>query len=236
MEVKMIALEVKNLNKRYMFVKALDDFSVTFDKGKVIGLLGPNGSGKTTLMRILAGLLQKSSGEITYDKALKGKALKQKVAYMPTESQLYNWMTVNQIIGFYEDFFDGFDRQKVLDAIAVLDLKASATIKSLSTGQRGRLKVALTMARKAELYLIDEPLNGIDPISRDMILELLAGEIDDDKCIVISSHLVHEFERIIDEVIFIKKGKVELKGNVETLRSEREMSIHDLYKEVYKYD
>jgi len=187
----MIALEVKNLHKRYMFVKALDDFNVTFDKGKVIGLLGPNGSGKTTLMRILSGLLQKSSGEIIYDKVLKGKALKQKVAYMPTESQLYNWMTVNQIIGFYEDFFEGFDRQKVLDAIAVLDLKTSSTIKSLSTGQRGRLKVALTMARKAELYLIDEPLNGIDPISRDMILELLAGEITDDKCIVISSHLVH---------------------------------------------
>lgn len=232
----MIALEVNNLNKRYMFVKALDDFSVTFDKGKVIGLLGPNGSGKTTLMRILAGLLQKSSGEIVYDKALKGKALKQKVAYMPTESQLYTWMSVEQIIEFYEDFFVGFDKQKVLDAIAVLDLKTNSKIKSLSTGQRGRLKVALTIARKAELYLIDEPLNGIDPISRDMILELLAGEIDENKCIVISSHLVHEFERIIDEVIFIKKGKVELKGNVDALRSEREMSIHDLYKEVYKYD
>ena len=232
----MISLEVKKLNKRYMFVKALDDFSVTFDKGKLIGLLGPNGSGKTTLMRILSGLLQKSSGDLIYDKALKGKALKQKVAYMPTESQLYTWMTINQIIGFYEDFFEDFNREKVIEAISVLDLKLNSQIKSLSTGQRGRLKVALTVARKAELYLIDEPLNGIDPISRDMILDLLASEISDEKCIVISSHLVHEFETIIDEVIFIRKGQLELKGDVETLRAERGMSIHDLYKEVYKND
>lgn len=232
----MIALKVNNLNKRYMFVKALNDFSVSFEKGKVIGLLGPNGSGKTTLMRILAGLLQKTSGEIVYDKPLKGNALKQTVAYMPTESQLYNWMTIKQIIDFYEDFFVGFSREKVLNTIQALELPLSSRIKTLSTGQRGRLKVALTMARKAELYLIDEPLNGIDPISRDMILELLASEITQDKCIVISSHLVHEFERIIDDVIFIRKGAVELQGDVEMLRSERGMSIHDLYKEVYKND
>lgn len=232
----MIALEVKNLNKRFMFVKALDDFSVTFEKGKIIGLLGPNGSGKSTLMRILSGLLQKNSGEILYDKPLKGKYLKEKVAYMPTESHLYPWMKVSQIIDFYNEMYDGFDSQKVLDAIRVLDLSPKSSIKTLSTGQRGRLKVALTIARKAELYLIDEPLNGIDPISRDMILEMLAAEVTEDKCIVISSHLVHEFEKIIDDVIFIRKGKLELKGDVEALRSERQMSIHDLYKEIYKND
>lgn len=230
----MISLEVKNLNKRYMFVKALDNFSVTFEKGKVIGLLGPNGSGKSTLMRILSGLLQKSSGDISYGENLKGKNLKSKVAYMPTESHLYPWMRVDQIIDFYEKFFEGFSRDKVNKAIEALELTPKSTIKSLSTGQRGRLKVALTMARKAELYLIDEPLNGIDPISRDMILDMLASEITEDKCIVISSHLVHEFEKIIDEVFFIKKGKLELQGNVDTLRAERNMSIHDLYKEVYK--
>lgn len=202
----MISLEVKNLNKRYMFVKALDNFSVTFEKGKVIGLLGPNGSGKSTLMRILSGLLQKSSGQISYGEKLKGKNLKAKVAYMPTESHLYPWMRVDQIIDFYEKFFDGFSREKVYKAIEALELSPKSTIKSLSTGQRGRLKVALTMARKAELYLIDEPLNGIDPISRDMILDMLATEITEDKCIVISSHLVHEFEKIIDEVFFIKKA------------------------------
>jgi ABC-2 type transport system ATP-binding protein len=155
---------------------------------------------------------------------------------MPTESHLYPWMKVDQIISFYESFFDGFDRQFVVDAIQNLNLSPKATIKSLSTGQRGRLKVALTLARKADLYLIDEPLNGIDPISRDMILELLASAITGDKCIVISSHLVHEFERIIDDVIFIRKGQLELQGDVETLRTERGMSIHDLYKEVYKND
>lgn len=217
-----------------MFVKALDDFSVTFEKGKAIGLLGPNGSGKTTLMRILAGLLQKNSGEIVYENALKGKELKQRVAYMPTESHLYNWMSVKQAIAFYDDFFENFDEMKVLDAIKSLEISMNSKIKTLSTGQRGRLKVALTLARKAEVYLIDEPLNGIDPISRDMILELLAAEVSEEKCIVISSHLVHEFERIIDEVVFIKKGQLELQGDVDQLRAERGMSIHDLYKEVYK--
>ena len=155
---------------------------------------------------------------------------------MPTESHLYPWMKVSQVIDFYEDFFEGFDRKKVLDAIDVLELSPKSTVKTLSTGQRGRLKVALTIARKAELYLIDEPLNGIDPISRDMILEMLAAEVSEEKCIVISSHLVHEFEKIIDDVIFIRKGRLELKGDVEMLRNERQMSIHDLYKEVYKND
>lgn len=232
----MKALEVKNLNKKYLFVKALDDLTVSFNKGRMIGLLGPNGSGKTTLMRILAGLLQKNSGEIIYEKPLKGKYLKQKVAYMPTESNLYPWMSVKDIIDFYEDFFEDFDTRKVYEAIEALEINGSAKIKTLSTGQRGRLKVALTLARKAELYLIDEPLNGIDPISRDMILEFLAAEITEDRCIVISSHLVHEFERIIDEVVFIQKGKVVLEGDVDKLREERNMSIHDLYKEVYRYD
>ncbi len=230
----MISLEVKNLNKRYMFVKALNNFSVTFEKGKVIGLLGPNGSGKTTLMRILSGLLHKTSGEILYEGNLKGKELKERVAFMPTESHLYEWMTIEQTIKFYSEFFKDYDSAKVYEVIKVLELEAKKTIKTLSTGQRGRLKVALTIARKAELYLIDEPLNGIDPISRDMILDMLATEITPDKCIVISSHLVHEFERIIDDVIFIKKGELELIGDVDTLREERGMSIHDLYKEVYK--
>ena len=123
-----MALEVRNLNKRFMFVKALDDFSVTFDNGKVIGLLGPNGSGKSTLMRILSGLLQKTSGEIVFESKLKGKDLRQKVAYMPTESHLYPWMKVKEIIDFYEMFFKGFDRQKVLDAIKVLDTLRSADV------------------------------------------------------------------------------------------------------------
>ncbi len=230
----MISLEVKNLNKRYMFVKALNDFSVKFEKGKVIGLLGPNGSGKTTLMRILAGLLHKTSGEIIHDGSLKGKVLKQKVAYMPTESHLYPWMTVHEVIKFYDDFFEYYDKEMVYDAIKMLDIDVKATIKTLSTGQRGRLKVALTIARTAEVYLIDEPLNGIDPISRDMILDMLASSVTKDKCFVISSHLVHEFERIVDEVIFIKKGELELQGNVKRLKEEKQMSIHELYKEVYK--
>ena len=232
----MKTVEVKNLNKKYMFVKALEDFSVTFDKGKIIGLLGPNGSGKTTLMRILSGLLQKTSGEIIFENELKGTALKKAVAYMPTESHLFDYLTIKETINYFDDFYEGFDREKVHGILASLDLPLTSKVKTLSTGQLGRLKVALTISRKAELYLIDEPLNGIDPISRDMILDVLKDQSSQDKCIVISSHLVHEFEKIIDEVIFIRNGHLELKGNVNVLRQERKMSIHDLYKEIYRYD
>lgn len=230
----MKALEVKNLSKRFMLSKALDGLTVSFDKGKLVGLLGPNGSGKTTMMRIAAGLLQPSSGEIEYSNNLSKHERKELVAFMPTENHIYEWMTIKDAIDFYDEFFKDFNRAGATEIIEKMSMPLKKSVKSLSTGQRGRLKVALTLSRKADLYLLDEPLNGIDPISRDMIVELIASQINEDRCIVISSHLVHEFEQIIDEVVFIKNGKLSLQGSVDVLRLEHEMSIHDLYKEVYK--
>lgn len=230
----MLSLEVKNLTKRFMFKKALNDISLTFEKGKIIGLLGPNGSGKTTLMRIVAGLLHKSSGEIIFENDIKGIELKKIVSFMPTESHLYPWMKIKDIINFYGEFFDDFDKDKVYDVVKNMKLLPKIKIGSLSTGQRGRLKVALTVARKADLYLIDEPLNGIDPISRDLILDMLKTEISSEKCIVISSHLVNDFENILDEVIFINDGMLKLRGDVKKLKEEKMISMHELYKEVFK--
>ncbi len=229
-------LEVRNLTKKYMFVKALDELSLSFEKGKIIALLGPNGSGKSTLMRILSGLLQKTSGEILYEGELKGIELKERVAYMPTDFYLYPNMTVKECINFYSDFYKEFDSEKATKMMEETDINLSARSKSLSTGQKGRLKIALTLSRKADLYLIDEPLNGIDPISRDIILDYIKNSKSDEKCIVVSSHLVHEFENIADDVIFIRKGKLKLRGSANELREENNMSIHDLYKEVYKFD
>ncbi len=230
----MSALEVQNLSKKFLLNKALDHVDIKFEKGKLIGLLGPNGSGKTTMMRIIAGLLQPSTGKVVFENNLRGAKLKEKVSFMPTESHLYPWMKIKEVVKFYSTFFEDFNSDQVYEYIKSLELDYNKTIKTLSTGQRGRLKVALALSRKAELYLIDEPLNGIDPISRDMILDMLAAQGGEDKCVVISSHLVHEFERIIDDVIFLKKGQVELHDEVEKLRSERGMSIHDLYKEIYR--
>ncbi len=229
-------VEVKNLTKKYMFVKAIDELSLSFEKGKIIGLLGPNGSGKSTLMRILSGLLQKTSGEIFYEGELKGIELKKRVAYMPTEFYLYQHMTVKECINFYKDFYEEFDFEKAERMLQETDINLSAPAKSLSTGQKGRLKIALTLCRKADLYLIDEPLNGIDPISRDVILDYIKEAKSLDKCIVVSSHLVREFEQIVDDIVFLKKGKLNLKGNADELRAEHDMTIHDLYKEVYKFD
>ncbi len=229
-------LEIKNLNKKYMFVKALDDLSLSFEKGKIIGLLGPNGSGKSTLMRILSGLLQKTSGDILYEGELKGIELKKRVAYMPTDFYLYQHMTVKDCLQFYNDFYEEFDFDKAKRMVEETDINLSAKAKTLSTGQKGRVKIALTLSRKADLYLIDEPLNGIDPISRDVILDYIKEAKSDDKCIVVSSHLVREFEQIVDDIIFLKKGRLNLQGNADELRKEHNMSIHDLYKEVYKFD
>jgi ABC-2 type transport system ATP-binding protein len=144
-------------------------------------------------------------------------------------------MSVQESINFYHTFYHAFDKKKAQELVTKLELESKQSIKSLSTGQRGRLKVALTLCRTSDVYLIDEPLNGLDPISRDMILDLLATQVDDSKCIIISSHLVHEFERICDDIVFLKDGKLEMTGDTETLRSKHNMSIHELYKEVYKY-
>lgn len=231
----MIALQVQDLSKKFILKQALDSLSVSFEKGKIIGLLGPNGSGKSTFMRIAAGLLQPSGGKVIYHIDGEKTHKKDRIAFMPTESHLYEWMSIQESIDFYHKFFHAFDKAKAQKLIVQLELEAKQKIKSLSTGQRGRLKAALTLCRTSDVYLIDEPLNGLDPISRDMILDLLASQVDEDKCIIISSHLVHEFERICDEIVFIKNGRLEMKGDTESLRIENKMSIHELYKEVYKY-
>lgn len=229
-----MAMRIENLRKKYMLKEALSDVTLQLDRGKLIGLLGPNGSGKTTLMRIVAGLLKPTSGSLSTTDNEKGRAYREQVAYMPTETHLYDWMNIRESVSFFNKNFKAFDVEKAYEIIESLKLDQNQKVKTLSTGQKARLKLALTLSRKAMIYLIDEPLNGVDPISRDMILQILADSIQEDRCIVISSHLITEFEPILDDVIFLKNGVVELIGDAETLRTERNMSIHELYKEVYQ--
>lgn len=224
----MEAIRISNLSKRYLRKKALDQLTVSFDRGKLIGLLGPNGCGKTTLMRIMAGLLKPTEGSVVL-------ADRGQVAYMPTESHLYGHMTIEESVQLFNTFFVGFDAPRAKDLVKEMQLDFGQKVKSLSTGQKGRLKVILTLCRPATVYLFDEPLNGLDPISRDMVLDLLATSVDTGKCIVVSSHLVNEFEHICDEMVFLLDGRLELHGTCDTLRSEHQMSIHELYKEVYKH-
>lgn len=226
-------LESKKVVKRYMSKTAVDNVSFNVELGKIYALLGPNGSGKTTWMKMVAGLIKPTSGEILYKGNPIGIESKKKVAYMSTEPFFYNYMTIKDVGKYYEDFFEDFNMKRYEDLIARMELNMSDKAKSLSSGMAAKLKIAATLARKAELYLLDEPLNGIDIIAREHIINTILESAEENTSIIISSHLVDELEKIIDNAIFIKKGNLVLEGEAESIRIERGKSIVELYKEIY---
>ncbi|MCT4621827.1 MAG: ABC transporter ATP-binding protein [Marinisporobacter sp.] len=227
-------LEGKNVKKKYITKKALDGLNITIKTGKIYGLLGPNGSGKTTLMKMIAGLLQPTSGEIYICEKRIGTETKKIVSYMPTSNHLPKWMKIKGCIKYFDDMFEDFDQEKAKETIKFMGLNEDQKVGALSTGMLGRLKLSLVLSRDAKLYILDEPLNGIDPVSREKIMETILNACDEEKTLIISSHLVKELERILDEVIFIDKGNVALAGNAEDFRIEKGMSIDELYREVYQ--
>jgi ABC-2 type transport system ATP-binding protein len=227
-------LEAKNITKKYINKKALDNLSLSIEQGKIYGLLGPNGSGKTTLMKMISGLSYPTSGSIEINNEKIGTNTKKIVAYMPTSNNIPKWMKIEQCIKYYEDMYSDFDKNKAIEMIDFMGINIKQKISDLSTGMLGRLRLSLTFSRNSKLYVLDEPLNGIDPISREKIMESILNICDDESTIIISSHLVKELETIIDEAIFIDRGTVALKGNAEDLRIERNMSIDEIYREVYK--
>jgi len=228
----MEVLSVNNLNKSFFSKRAVNNLNLQIEQGKIYGLLGVNGSGKTTLMRMISGLLKQSSGEIKVVDKVVGVESKEIVAFMPTDNYLYKFMKVKQLKQYYIDMYKDFDPDKFDELIKSMDISQEEKVSGLSTGMTGRVKLALTMARKAKLFLLDEPLNGIDPISREKIVECIVRESSDENTIILSSHLVSEMEQILDDVIFIKDGAVELVGNVEKLRTEKNKSIEEMFKEV----
>ncbi|WP_026895350.1 ABC transporter ATP-binding protein [Clostridiisalibacter paucivorans] len=227
-------LRAENITKKYITQKALKGLDITIEEGKIYGLLGPNGSGKTTFMKMVAGFIQPSSGEIQIMEKRIGKESKKIVSYMPTSNHIPKWMKVKHCIEYYGDFFKDFDKNKAVELIEFMGLDQNQKAKNLSTGMLGRLKLSLTLSRDAKLYILDEPLNGIDPVSREKIMDAILGACKEENSIIISSHLVNELEPILDEVIFIDKGKTVLSGNAENFRIEKGLSIDELYREVYK--
>lgn len=226
-------LQIEGLVKRFASKAAVDHVSLQLEQGKIYGLLGPNGSGKTTLMKLVSGLLKPSEGQISVDGHDIGEKSKAAISYMPTENYIYEFMKVKMVRNYFKDLYKDFDVDTFNRLIMELDIKEEDKVGSLSSGQKNRLKLAVSLARRAKLVMLDEPLNGIDLISREKIIKCIINEADETQTILISSHLVNEIEQILDEVIMIKDGEIMLKGDSDDLRSERSMSITGIYKEVF---
>lgn len=226
-------LSTRDVVKRYLGKVAVAGISFDVEPGKIYALLGPNGSGKTTWMKMVAGLIKPTMGTITYKGDLIGVETKKKIAYMSTEPFYYNYMTVNDVGKYYEDFFEDFDRMKYNQMVHSMGLNLKDKSKNLSSGLAAKLKIAATLSRNAEVFLLDEPLNGIDIIAREHIIKAILEAATNNATLIISSHLVDELEKIIDNAIFIKQGNLVLEGNAEQIRSQHNKSIVDLYREIY---
>nr|WP_312576456.1 ABC transporter ATP-binding protein [Sedimentibacter sp.] len=227
-------LEINNLTKKYYNKIALDNVSVSFERGKIYGLMGPNGSGKTTLMKVIIGLHKQTSGDVLINGVPLSYKTKANVSYMPTENFLYDSFKVKDIVKYYQDMYPDFRTDYVLKILKDIDVDLEFRVSKLSSGLVGKLKVALALSRDVDIYMLDEPLNGVDILARDTILELIVNSYNENKVIILSSHLVSEVEKTLDHVVFIKNGKVELSGNAEELRHQKGLSIENIYKEVYK--
>ncbi|MCR3761727.1 ABC transporter ATP-binding protein [Clostridium felsineum] len=227
-------LKVTNLNKNYYNKKALKDFNLELKSGKILGVLGPNGSGKSTFLKIIAGILKKSSGEILIDghkPSIHSRAI---VSYLPDKDFLYKWMKIKDAINFYKDFYEDFDYKKAMELLDFMKLDKEAKVTSLSKGMTEKLYLTLVLSRRAKLYILDEPLGGVDPTTREKILDTIINNFSEDSSMIITTHLVNDVERLFDEVVFIAEGKNVLSGNADELRNEKDGSIDKIYREVFK--
>ena len=226
-------LTCNHLTKKYLGTTAVNNMDLSIEVGRVYALLGPNGSGKTTFMKMAAGLIKPTSGTIAFEGSAIGPKSKAHVAYMPTEAYFFNYMTGKDVGKYYADFFVDFDRTEYEYLIDHLQLSLSSKVKTLSSGMMAKLKLAANLARDSRLVMLDEPLNGIDIIARDQVIEAITRRISPKRTFLLSSHLVDELEKIVDYAVFMKKGDVVLQGATEEIYREREKSLVELYKEIY---
>ena len=226
-------IEIKGLTKSYLNKKALNNVSLDIEKGKVVGILGPNGSGKTTLIKILTGILRETKGEVLIDGKKPGVYTKSIVSYLPDRNFLYNWMNIEEAIIFYKDFYKDFDENKAYELLDFMKLDKKMKVSSLSKGMTEKLNLTLVLSRKAKLYILDEPIAGVDPVARDQILDAIIKNYNEESTMIITTHLVRDMENIFDDVVFLREGEIYLRGNAEKLREEKGMQIDDLYKEIF---
>ena len=226
-------LESIEVTKKFVGKTAVDGITMQLEPGHIYAMLGPNGSGKTTWMKMAAGLIKPTSGQIRYMGQPISVETKNDIAYMSTEPYFYDWMTVGDVGKYYADFFKDFSIDKYDYLLEKMELLKKLKVKSLSSGMMAKLKVAVTMARDAKVYMLDEPLNGIDLLARDSVMNMILMSADEGKTLLISSHLVEELESVVDKAIFIKNSKFAGIYDVEALRTEDNMSLADKYRQVF---
>ena len=230
----MSLLECRKLNKNYGGSFALNDIDLQIEPGRIVGLLGPNGSGKTTLIKLVNGLLTPTGGEVLIDGRKPSPETKAIVSYLPERNALSEWMSAKQAMDYYADFFGDFNRDKAKEMIRNLGLDEQARIKTMSKGTREKLQLILVMSREAKLYLLDEPIGGVDPATRDYILRTIISNYNENASVIISTHLIADVEQVLDDVIFLREGHVELHESVDEIRNEKGTSVDALFREVFR--
>lgn len=228
-------LRCVGLTKNYGGLRALDNLSLSIESGRIIGLLGPNGAGKTTLIKMINGLLQPTSGTITVNGLAPCTTTKQLVSYLPDVSYLNNWMTVEQIVDMFTDFYADFRPQLAYEMISRLGIDRKLRLKTLSKGNKEKVCLILVMSRNAMLYVLDEPIAGVDPATRDYIISTIINNYNPAASVLISTHLISDIESVLDEVIFIQNGMITMHDSVDNIRSQHNMSVDEYFREVFRW-
>jgi len=230
----MALLECNGLTKQYGHTFGLRNVSFSIEPGRIVGLLGPNGSGKTTFLKISTGLLTPTYGSVSICGMTPGIETKAVTSYLPEYSYLNSWMRVSQMLAFFNDFYSDFDLNKAMEMLGNLGINERATLKSLSKGTKEKVQLILVMARNAQLYLLDEPIGGVDPAAREYILNTIIRNYNPEASVVISTHLIYDIEQVLDDVLFLKNGEIVLRSSVDDLRANYGMSVDAYFREVFR--
>lgn len=228
-------LKIKNIEKSFGDKKIINDVSFSIKSGKIVGLLGKNGSGKTTIIKMINDLLTIDKGQILIDGQEISEKTKAIVSYLPERTYLDNTKTIAQVFDYFQDFYENFDRPKAESLLKDLDLDVNAGLAKMSKGMKEKLQLILVMSRSAKLYILDEPLGGVDPSTRDYIMQTILSNFGENSSILITTHLIADVEKILDEVIFIDKGRVVLKGDADKLRQKENASINEIFRRKVKW-
>lgn len=227
-------LEIKNVHKKYLSHSVLEGVGFSIPRGKIVGLLGPNGCGKTTILKLISGLLQLDEGEIRINGICPGQQTKSMISYLPERSYLNDWMKISDILNLFSDFYADFDRERAEQMPTDLKISKEEKLKTMSKGTKEKVQLILVMSRRASLYLLDEPIGGVDPATREYILHTILKNFDENSSILITTHLIQDVETIFDQVLFLNQGKIVIDGEVDEIREKYGKSIDGLFREVFR--